>query len=220
MLYSKKGVYILMDGTDRKLTTTMTEPFAHLWKEDVYEVFLWPDERHTFYFEYEISPTNHELPIMVPNVDGKFFGWTPWDYKGRRKIEKATSATGGLVNVLDSVLGGAEHHNRRLAAYRCAKRAQKFDAVHDRHVPIEKDDVGHVAHAEIESHLAVLGLLDREIQVFDDSARHHANDFGIIDNQTRLHVHLSNSHNHGSRPPWAKRNFPLSQDSPENLSKN
>ncbi len=105
MLYSKKGVYILMDGTDRKLTTTMTDPFSHLWKEDVYEVFLWPDERHTFYFEYEISPTNHELPIMVPNVDGKFFGWTPWDYKGRRKIEKATSATGGPVESGAKVTG-------------------------------------------------------------------------------------------------------------------
>ena len=97
VLYSGKGVYFLVDGTDKTLTTTMTEPFAHLWKEDVYEVFLWPDERHALYFEYEISPTNHELPILVPNVDGKFLGWIPWDYEGDRKIRKATSATGGSM---------------------------------------------------------------------------------------------------------------------------
>ena len=105
ILHSKKGVYILMDGTDRKLTSTMTKPYAHLWKEDVYEVFLWTDERHPLYFEYEISPTNHELPILVPNIDGKFLGWTPWDYEGGRKIRKATSATGGPAESGAAVTG-------------------------------------------------------------------------------------------------------------------
>ena len=50
-LYSKTGIYFLMDATDRKLTSTLTEDFAHLWTEDVFAVFLWPDERYTVYFE-------------------------------------------------------------------------------------------------------------------------------------------------------------------------
>ncbi len=29
------------------------------------------------YFEYEISPLGYELPILIPNFDGKFLGWRP-----------------------------------------------------------------------------------------------------------------------------------------------
>jgi hypothetical protein len=93
--YSTTGLYVLMDATDRKLTATMNEDFMHLWTEDVFEVFLWTDERYPVYFEYEISPLNHELPIIIPNFEGKFLGWRPWDYEGERKIRKATSVTGG-----------------------------------------------------------------------------------------------------------------------------
>jgi hypothetical protein len=95
MLYSKTGLYFLMDGTDRTLTATITEDFADLWHEDVYEVFLWPDERHPVYFEYEISPLNYELPILVPNFGGQFYGWRPWHYEGDRLVRKGTSITGG-----------------------------------------------------------------------------------------------------------------------------
>jgi hypothetical protein len=94
-LYSTTGLYVLMDATDRKLTATMSEDFMHLWTEDVFEVFLWTDERYPVYFEYEISPLNHELPIIIPNFEGQFLGWRPWDYEGDRKIRKATSVTGG-----------------------------------------------------------------------------------------------------------------------------
>jgi hypothetical protein len=95
ILYSKTGLYVLMDGTDRKLTTTGREDFAHLWEEDVYEAFFWTDESAPLYFEYEISPLAHELPILVSNNHGTFMGWLPWGYQNDRKIRKATSTTGG-----------------------------------------------------------------------------------------------------------------------------
>lgn len=95
VLYSKTGVYVLMDGTDRKVTATMSEDFMNLWNEDVYEVFLWTDERHPVYFEYEISPLNRELPILIPNFGGQFLGWRPWHYEGERLTRKATSIAGG-----------------------------------------------------------------------------------------------------------------------------
>ena len=95
ILYSKSGLYVLMDGTDRTLTTTGREDFADLWEEDVYEAFFWTDESDPLYFEYEISPLNRELPILVPNNGGTFMGWRPWHYEKGRKIRKATSATGG-----------------------------------------------------------------------------------------------------------------------------
>jgi hypothetical protein len=95
VLYSKTGLYFLMEGTDRKLTATMTEDFMDLWHEDVFEVFLWPDERSPIYLEYEISPLNHELPILVPNYNGQFLGWRPWHFEGERATRKATSIIGG-----------------------------------------------------------------------------------------------------------------------------
>lgn len=95
VLYSATGLYFLMEGTDRKLTASMNEDFMHLWTEDVFEVFLWPDERHPVYFEYEISPLNKELPILIPNFGGQFLGWRPWDYDGGRQTRKATSTIDG-----------------------------------------------------------------------------------------------------------------------------
>lgn len=94
-LYSDKGLYVLMEATDTKLTSTYKDDFDTLWKEDVFEFFLWTDERDPIYFEYEISPLNRELPILVPNLDGKFLGWRPWLDGPSRKTRKATSAIGG-----------------------------------------------------------------------------------------------------------------------------
>ena len=95
VLYSSTGLYFLMDGTDRTLTATMSEDFMDLWNEDVFEVFLWTDERYPVYFEYEISPLNRELPIIIPNFGGQFLGWRPWHYEGNRVIRKNTSTVGG-----------------------------------------------------------------------------------------------------------------------------
>lgn len=105
VLYSKKGLYVLMDATDKKLTATFKEDFLNLWTEDVFEVFLWTDERDPVYFEYEISPLGYELPIIIPNLEGKFLGWRPWHYEGTRKIRKATSTTGGEIKSSGEVTG-------------------------------------------------------------------------------------------------------------------
>jgi hypothetical protein len=105
MLYSSAGLYVLMDGEDRILTATMKEDFLDLWTEDVFEFFLWPDERHPVYFEYEISPLGFELPILVPNVGGQFYGWRPWHYEGRRKTQKAVAVRGGEATTGASITG-------------------------------------------------------------------------------------------------------------------
>jgi len=94
-LYSSTGLYFLIDATDRTLTATMNEDFMDLWNEDVFEVFLWTDERYPMYLEYEISPLNRELPILIPNFGGQFLGWRPWHYERDRLTRKATSTVGG-----------------------------------------------------------------------------------------------------------------------------
>lgn len=96
LLYSATGLYVLMDGSDSRITATMTEDFLDLWNEDVFEVFLWTDETHPVYFEYEISPLGYELPILVPNFGGEFLGWRPWHYEGERLTRRATTASGGV----------------------------------------------------------------------------------------------------------------------------
>ncbi len=105
MLYSDTGVYVLFDGSDQVLTATMEDDFLDLWNEDVYECFFWTDEKQTLYFEYEISPLGHELPILIPNVDGTFLGWRPWHYSGSRRTQKAVSATGGVAESMAKVQG-------------------------------------------------------------------------------------------------------------------
>jgi len=95
ILYSTTGLYVLMEAEDKTITVTMKEDFLDLWNEDVFEFFLWPDERYPVYFEYEISPLGYELPILIPNFGGDFLGWRPWHYEGGRKTQKATAVIGG-----------------------------------------------------------------------------------------------------------------------------
>jgi hypothetical protein len=105
ILYSQTGLYVLMEAGDHMITATMNEDFLDLWNEDVFEFFLWPDERYPVYFEYEISPLGFELPILIPNFEGQFLGWRPWHYEGKRKTQKATTVVGGPKRSGASVTG-------------------------------------------------------------------------------------------------------------------
>lgn len=90
LLYSDSGIYCLFFCEDKVLTSTLKEDFADLYNEDVVEAFFWTDEKMPVYFEYELSPHNYELAILVPNNNGDFFGWKPWHYEGDRKTRHAT----------------------------------------------------------------------------------------------------------------------------------
>ncbi|MDZ4815333.1 MAG: carbohydrate-binding family 9-like protein [Verrucomicrobiota bacterium] len=95
VLYSTTGIYFLFDCPDKQLTCTMKNDFDNIFTEDVVEVFLWPDEKKPLYLEYELSPLNVELNILVPNHNSAFFGWRPWHYNGTRVPRRATSVRGG-----------------------------------------------------------------------------------------------------------------------------
>lgn len=105
MLYSATGIYFLFQCEDQKLTASIREDFGALYKEDVVEVFLWPDPSVPLYFEYELSPLNYELPILVPNLHGNFQGWKPWNYDGKTKTQHATSVQGGSKTSNASISG-------------------------------------------------------------------------------------------------------------------
>ena len=95
MMYSESGIYCLFDCKDKKITATMQADFLDLWIEDVVEVFFWPDESIPFYFEYEISPLNFELPIMISNHNGELLRWQPFHYEANRHTQHATAVQGG-----------------------------------------------------------------------------------------------------------------------------
>jgi len=105
VLYSETGIYFLYDCVDKKLTSTIKGDFQNIFTEDVVEFFLWPDESFPVYFEYELSPLDYELPIIVPNYNGKFYGWQPWHYEGERRTRHATIVTGGKKESMASVTG-------------------------------------------------------------------------------------------------------------------
>ena len=95
ILYSGTGIYYLFDCGDRKLTSTMDADFLDLWKEDVVEVFLWTNEKEPFYFEYELSPLNYELPLLISNENGELLRWMPFHYEPGRITGHATGVRGG-----------------------------------------------------------------------------------------------------------------------------
>lgn len=95
VLYSETGIYFLFQCEDQTLTATMDADFMRLWEEDVVEVFLWPDETAPAYFEYELSPLNFELPLLISNKDENFHSWRPFTYSGEKRTRHKTSVTGG-----------------------------------------------------------------------------------------------------------------------------
>ncbi len=99
ILYSDSGIYCLFNCQDNVLTSALREDFSDLFNEDVVEAFFWPDEEVPVYFEYELSPFNFELPILVPNIDGSYLGWRPWHYEGDRKVRHATQIIKNSGNI-------------------------------------------------------------------------------------------------------------------------
>lgn len=95
VLYSEKGIYFLFFSEDPRLDASILEDNKHLWTEDVIEVFLWPDTSKEMYFEYELSPLNYELPLMVMNIEGQRHRWQPWFYEDDRAILHQTAVQGG-----------------------------------------------------------------------------------------------------------------------------
>ncbi|MCF6360853.1 MAG: carbohydrate-binding family 9-like protein [Cyclobacteriaceae bacterium] len=95
VLYSEKGIYFLFYNEDASLDASILADNKHLWKEDVVEVFLWADTTKEVYFEYELSPLNYELPLMVMNIEGQRHRWQPWFYEDDRAILHQTAVQGG-----------------------------------------------------------------------------------------------------------------------------
>lgn len=91
IMYSDSGIYCLYHCADNQIHATLQGNNLDLWTEDVVEAFFWADEAVPVYFEYELSPLNYELVLLVPNYNGNFLGWAPWHYSGNRLTRHAVT---------------------------------------------------------------------------------------------------------------------------------
>ncbi len=98
ILYSVSGIYVLFQGEDKKITSPYQNDFDPLFLGDVFEVFFHTAPGTPIYLEYEISPLNKELVLLVPNLKGKANGWVPYQYKDKRKTKKAVFTNGASEN--------------------------------------------------------------------------------------------------------------------------
>lgn len=95
ILYSEKGIYVLFNGDDDKISTQFDKDFENLFKGDVFEVFFHTDSKTPIYLEYEINQLNKELVLLVPNINGRAYGWIPWHYEKDRIIKKMVNVVSG-----------------------------------------------------------------------------------------------------------------------------
>jgi hypothetical protein len=66
-------------------------------------VFFHPDPTIPLYLEYEINQLNKELVLIIPNFNGKMYGWIPWHYQYERKVVKKVSVQGGKMMKGESI---------------------------------------------------------------------------------------------------------------------
>jgi hypothetical protein len=97
IMYSGKGIYLLFEGKDSKITTKFDKDFDNLFEGDVFEVFFHPDPKFPIYLEYEVNHLNKELVLIIPNIKGKFKGWIPWKYENENRVIKKVNIVGGKM---------------------------------------------------------------------------------------------------------------------------
>ena len=96
IMYSPTGIYVLFNGDDEKITSNFQHDGDDLFDADVFEVFFHPVPSTPIYFEYEVSPLDKELVLLITNKKGKFSAWLPW-YKVEKRAQKKVIITGGKM---------------------------------------------------------------------------------------------------------------------------
>jgi hypothetical protein len=80
-------LYVLFKGQDEKITSPFNNDYDLLYKGDVFEVFFHPDPSSPLYFEYEVSPLNKELVLLISQSNKKFTRWRPFGPEDKKIIK-------------------------------------------------------------------------------------------------------------------------------------
>jgi hypothetical protein len=97
IMYSLKGVYILFQGEDLMISSDFENDFDELFKGDVFEIFFHPNPSEPLYFEYEISPLEKEMVLLMVKKDTFISGWKPWPYDKESRVLKKINIIGGVM---------------------------------------------------------------------------------------------------------------------------
>lgn len=97
ILYSLKGIYLLFNGEDEKLTTQSDQDFGKIYEGDAFEAFFHPDPRTPVYFEYEINALNKELILVITRMKNKGYSWAPWQYERKGQQNKRVDLAGSKM---------------------------------------------------------------------------------------------------------------------------
>lgn len=108
ILYSGRGLYVLFEGQDDKITTREYVDQGNLFLDDVFEVFFHPDPRIPVYFEYEVNPMGKQLVLMISNLNGLRKSWGPWHHDGKE---------GSGIRKLVDIVGGPAELNGRIKSW-------------------------------------------------------------------------------------------------------
>ena len=65
LLWDKDYLYISIEAKDKDIWATIKEHDGRLWQEDVLEAFFKPDRNRYIYYEFEFSPKNVTLDLMM-----------------------------------------------------------------------------------------------------------------------------------------------------------
>ncbi len=65
------ALLVRFDGRDRGVVATMTKRDDPLWKEDVFEVFLSPDDSLAVYYEFEVNPLGALFDARIESPEGR-----------------------------------------------------------------------------------------------------------------------------------------------------
>src|SRR5438045_1551121 len=91
------------------------------------------------------------------------------------------------ANMSHAVFGRAEYDLRTMRQFGFAQYAEEFDPAHDRHVPVEQNDVRGRRLAGGQRLLTVACFVDGEIERLEDMPRNFADDLGVVDYQATFH---------------------------------
>ncbi len=82
LLWDDDYLYVSFVCQDTDIWATMTERDAHLWEEEVVEIFVDADRDNYCYEEIEVNPLNTVLDLLVLNRDGQLRQLWGWDSEG------------------------------------------------------------------------------------------------------------------------------------------
>ncbi|MBT4096925.1 MAG: carbohydrate-binding family 9-like protein [Gemmatimonadetes bacterium] len=130
MTWDQHGLYVLVVATDDDVWSVLEDHDAHLWNDEVIELFADPDGDERNYLEIEINPLNTVLDLLKPSTGEA----ADWDWNA--EIETAVHVEGTLNDSGDE----DRYWRVEMALPWSVFQPSQLDVIGDRSVPPEPGD--------------------------------------------------------------------------------